>query len=37
MTFTVVWSEPAERELMEIWLAADDRSQVTEAAYEIDL
>jgi mRNA-degrading endonuclease RelE of RelBE toxin-antitoxin system len=36
MTFTVVWLKSAERELTEIWLAAEDRSMVTDAASEID-
>ena len=36
MTFTVVWSAAAERELTELWLAAEDRSPVADAAYEID-
>ena len=36
MRFTVVWLESAEQELTEIWLAAEDRSLVTDAVYEID-
>lgn len=30
--FTVVWGPDAENQLIEIWLAADDRADVTAAA-----
>lgn len=36
MKFTVVWSEDAECQLAEIWLAAADRRAVTEATDRID-
>jgi hypothetical protein len=36
MRFTVTWHPAAEAELAEIWLAADDRVSVTDAANRID-
>ncbi|MBC8290472.1 MAG: hypothetical protein H8E37_09160 [Planctomycetes bacterium] len=36
MTFTVLWSDAAERELTSIWLASDDRASLTRAANELD-
>ena len=36
MTYTVVWKPAAERALADIWMDADDRQAVTEAADAID-
>lgn len=36
MKFTVLWSPSAEQELANIWLAADDRESVTQAASALD-
>ena len=36
MLYTVIWQPNAENRLAQIWLDADDRSVVTEAANEID-
>ena len=36
MKFDVVWSSAAERELTELWLNADDRDVVAQAARHID-
>ncbi len=36
MTFTVVWTRPAENELAAVWLAAADRAAVTAAAARMD-
>jgi plasmid stabilization system protein ParE len=36
MRFTVMWHPAAEQELADIWLRAVDRSDVTQAANQID-
>jgi plasmid stabilization system protein ParE len=36
MKYTVVWRARAEADLASIWLAAEDRDAVTQAAAEID-
>jgi len=36
MRYTVVWKRSAEADLASIWLGANDRSAVTQAAGEID-
>jgi plasmid stabilization system protein ParE len=36
MKFTVIWSPDAENDLAEIWLAANDRPDVTAAGDRID-
>lgn len=36
MNFTVVWTPAAEQDLAAVWLAAEDRTSVTEAARQID-
>jgi hypothetical protein len=36
MTYTVVWSENAENELLQIWIDSPDRESITRAANEID-
>jgi plasmid stabilization system protein ParE len=36
MTYTVVWRPSAEQALAEIWISADDRQPVTDAANAID-
>ena len=36
MTYTVVWSQAAEAELAAVWLAAEDRDQVTAMAAVLD-
>ncbi len=36
MSFHVVWAPIAEDRLAELWLASDDRQQITEAANRID-
>ncbi|MBW3596607.1 MAG: hypothetical protein KY475_04960 [Planctomycetes bacterium] len=36
MKFTVLWTEEAEDELAEIWIAAADRTAITVAANQID-
>ena len=34
--YTVVWVQSAEDELVEVWLAAEDRNAVTRATHVID-
>jgi plasmid stabilization system protein ParE len=36
MRFTVTWHPAAEQELADIWLAATDRNEVTQAANSLD-
>ena len=36
MTYEVVWTPDAERDLADVWLAAADRRAVTAAAHRID-
>jgi len=36
MTYTVVWSENAENDLLQIWIDSPDRESITRAANEID-
>ena len=36
MTFTVLWTPSAEKDLAAVWMAADDRDAVTSAAATID-
>jgi mRNA-degrading endonuclease RelE of RelBE toxin-antitoxin system len=36
MTFTVEWDAAAEDDLMDLWLAAPDRSAITTASASID-
>ena len=36
MTYTVIWSPPADARLAELWLAGADRAEITRASHEID-
>lgn len=36
MTYTVLWTPAAERDLAELWLSAEDRNAITSAAATID-
>lgn len=36
MTYTVIWRPAAERSLAEIWMNAQDRNGITDAANSID-
>jgi hypothetical protein len=37
MKYTVLWTPRAERALADVWIAADDRKEVTAAASKIDV
>lgn len=36
MIYTVTWTTAAEHQLAEAWMAADNRNEITLAAYELD-
>ncbi len=36
MKFTVIWTPVAERELAELWLAADDKAEVTRVSQAVE-
>ncbi len=36
MRYTVIWKPPAEQELADLWMNAEDRNVITDAADQID-